>query len=109
MHPADIKAALQKKGYTQTQVAAMALRRHGHAHKSAVSRVIAGDLKSEGLAKLISQLIGVSPSQIWPGKYPGLAYLEKAGLMHTSAAKAKADLQRTPISQRSAGKKKVSA
>jgi lambda repressor-like predicted transcriptional regulator len=77
MHHADIKAALQKKGYTQSQVAAMATRGKGHAHKSAVSRVIRGDLKSAALAQLIAKLIGMPISQIWPGKYPSLVHLEK--------------------------------
>lgn len=83
MHPADIKAALHKKGFTQTQVAVMAKRRNGHAHKSAVSRVIAGNLKSSDLAQLIARLIGKPANQIWPGKYP---HLEKPSRDRRKAA-----------------------
>ena len=86
MHPADIKAALQKKGYTQTQVAAMALRRNGHAHKSAISRVIAGDLKSAPLAKLIAGLVDMPVSEIWPNTYPHLATSKAAPRKATKKA-----------------------
>jgi lambda repressor-like predicted transcriptional regulator len=105
MHPADIKAALQKKGYTQTQVAVMAKRRHGHAHKSAVSRVIAGDLKSSDLARLIARLIEMPVNQIWPGKYPQLVLLEKAPQRNT--AQLKAELQQ--LNQRRTSGRKAMA
>jgi lambda repressor-like predicted transcriptional regulator len=104
MHPADIKAALQKKGLTQTQVALMAKRRTGHAHKSAVSRVIAGDLKSADLAQLIARLIDSPISQIWPGKYPQLAMLEKLSPRLVSAAQTKAEIQQLNT-RRSSGRK----
>jgi lambda repressor-like predicted transcriptional regulator len=77
MHPADIKAALQKKGYTQTRIASLATRRRGHVHKTAVCRVIAGDLKSLQIATLIARIIELPVSQLWPGKYPELAFAEK--------------------------------
>jgi lambda repressor-like predicted transcriptional regulator len=73
MHPADIKATLQKTGHSQVDIA-KALKRgdSGHVHKSAVSRVIAGSLISASIASGIAKACGVPVAQLWPGKYPDL-------------------------------------
>ena len=72
MHPEDIKAAIRKRGYTLALVASRVdLGRPGRAPtKSAVSRVLRGDLKSARIAVCISQLIDVPVSTLWPGMYP---------------------------------------
>lgn len=90
MHPADIKAALQKKGLSQVVIARQAVRgKDRHVHKSAVSRVINGSLKSVAIAKSISQAIGLPVAVIFPGKYPALEIIEARGL---TAEKITADL-----------------
>lgn len=64
MHPADIKAGLQKKGSGVSR-AAVRLK----VNRSSVSRVISGKDTSRRIAKHISSVIGIPVSQIWPGKY----------------------------------------
>jgi lambda repressor-like predicted transcriptional regulator len=74
MHPADIKAALQKKGLSQISIARQSKRGPDrHVDKSAVCRVIAGNLKSVAIAQTIARAVGMPVASIWPGKYPELA------------------------------------
>jgi lambda repressor-like predicted transcriptional regulator len=77
MHPADIKAALQKKGLSQISIARQSKRGPDrHVDKSAVCRVIAGNLKSVAIAQTIARAVGMPVTSIWPGKYPELAIAE---------------------------------
>jgi lambda repressor-like predicted transcriptional regulator len=64
MHPADIKAALQKVRSSQAKVA-----RELHTSETAVAHVIYGRSTSKRIAKLISKKTGLSLSQLWPGRY----------------------------------------
>jgi lambda repressor-like predicted transcriptional regulator len=64
MHPADIKAALAKRGSSQAKIAAAAKVSRAH-----VSYVIQGRSKSRRVAELISQVTGISIDRLWPGKY----------------------------------------
>jgi lambda repressor-like predicted transcriptional regulator len=64
VHPADIKASLEKCGYRPAMVA-----RDLKVSKGTVSRVIAGKNKSKRIAKRISEALGTPVSVLWPGKY----------------------------------------
>lgn len=64
MHPADIKASLQKKGSRPVDVA-----RSLKVARSTVSRVIAGTATSRRVAREISLIVGKPASKLWPGKY----------------------------------------
>jgi lambda repressor-like predicted transcriptional regulator len=64
MHPADIKAALQKAGSSQTAIA-----RARKVSKTTVSDVIYGRTTSRPIADLIAEATGLTVEQIWPGKY----------------------------------------
>ncbi|ROH88642.1 hypothetical protein ED208_12550 [Stagnimonas aquatica] len=74
MHPADIKAALEKAGKPPSRVArALKLR------PSTVSQVIHDKGKSRRVAGYISDAIGIPVSQLWPGSYPALELAEIRG------------------------------
>lgn len=64
MHPADIKAALAKRGSSQAKIADAA--RVSRAH---VSYVIQGRSKSRRVADHISLVTGISVDRLWPGMY----------------------------------------
>jgi len=64
MHPADIKAALQKKGSSCAQIA-----RKQNVDRSMVSQVVCGRGTSRRVAFEISRVIGRPVQEIWPGKY----------------------------------------
>ena len=65
MHPADIQAALKKKGFTQKAFA----KKIGVAEMT-VSRVIRRkELISDRVMKAISEEIGVSPYEVFPEYY----------------------------------------
>lgn len=64
MHPADIKAALAKRGSSQAKIADTAQVSRAH-----VSYVIQGRSKSRRIADLISRVTGISVDRLWPGKY----------------------------------------
>lgn len=59
-HPADVLAALKKKGFSLRQLA----RRHGYKH---IDRV----LRSPWLAaeKIVADALGLKPAEIWPTRY----------------------------------------
>jgi lambda repressor-like predicted transcriptional regulator len=66
MHPADIKAALEKAGYSQTRL--------GHSFqpprtRMTICNVVHGRTTSLEIARKISDVIGVSVMDLWPGKY----------------------------------------
>lgn len=65
MTPISIHAALKEAGYTMSDVA----RRHG-VTPSTVRKVIHGEGKSREIAKTVATLIGKTPNEVWPGKYP---------------------------------------
>lgn len=64
MHPADIKAALQKRGTNQAKIAETM-----KVSRSTVSYVIQGRGKSRRVADAISQATGIPVDRLWPGKY----------------------------------------
>lgn len=64
MHPEDIKAALRKRGSSQSRVA----RDLGVAQTS-VHNVIHGACKSDRIAKAIADIVGVDRADLWPGRY----------------------------------------
>jgi len=61
-HPADIKAALEKRGWTLGKLA----RTHGYDRKSPS---LALKQPWPRMEKLIAEAIGVEPQQIWPSRY----------------------------------------
>lgn len=65
MHPADINAALLKKGTNQTIISESL----GISHV-AVSHVIHGRSTSQRIAEAVSKATGISVAKLWPGRYP---------------------------------------
>ena len=65
MHPADIKAALNKKGSSQAKIA-YDLKRG----TQTVSNVVNGRSTSRLIAQAIADEIGLTLDEIWPGRYP---------------------------------------
>ncbi len=61
-HPADIKAALAKKGYTFARIA----REHGYVSNSPNCVLWR---KWAPMERIVSQIIGVPPEEIWPHRY----------------------------------------
>ena len=61
-HPADIKAALAKKGYSFARIA----REHGYVANSCNS-VLARTWSQ--VQQIVADIIGVKPSEIWPSRY----------------------------------------
>ncbi len=64
MHPADIIAALSKRGINITEVA----RREG-VSPQIVGCVIRGEKRSLPVAKCIAEITGHSLEKLWPGAY----------------------------------------
>ncbi len=64
MHPEDIKAALKKRGHTQTSVA-----RALGVSKTTIHYVISGKTLSRRVALTIAQHAGLPVAALWPGKY----------------------------------------
>jgi lambda repressor-like predicted transcriptional regulator len=65
MHPADIKALLEKAGYTQISLA-----KDLKVSDVAVNHVIYGRHSSRRIAKKIAEITGKSLEELWPGRYP---------------------------------------
>lgn len=61
-HPADIKAALAKQGYSFAKIA----REKGYASTSP-NTVLSRPWKI--MEKIVSEIIGVPPEKIWPSRY----------------------------------------
>lgn len=76
MHPADINAALVKRGTNQTRVAELL-----DVDQSLVSKVIKGTFKSRPVAAAISAATGIPLNDLWPGQYEA-----KPGRARTRAA-----------------------
>jgi lambda repressor-like predicted transcriptional regulator len=82
MHPADIKAALEKAGSNQVKVARSVRGRAGRAVTgAAVRQVITGHSKSRAIASRISTVTGIPVSQLWPGKYPDLELMQRSAAL----------------------------
>lgn len=64
MHPANIKAALEIYGTSQTEIA-----NELGVSDSAVNLVITGRSTSRRIANAIATKIGKSIDEIWPGRY----------------------------------------
>lgn len=64
MHPADINAALIKRGLNQTRVAELI-----GVDQSLVSSVITGRFKSRPVAAAIAGAIDIPLDDLWPGQY----------------------------------------
>ncbi len=64
MHPADIKAQLQKRGSPCIRIAERL-----RVPRSTVSAVVNGNGTSRRVAFEISRVIGRPVGEIWPGKY----------------------------------------
>lgn len=64
MHPADIQAALKKRGKTQASLATELDVSRPH-----IAYVIQGRSKSRRVADAISTATGIPVDRLWPGKY----------------------------------------
>lgn len=67
MHPEDIKAAIRKRGKTQTSIA-----NDLNVSVMAVCQVVRGSSKSARIARRISELTGLQAKLLWPGAYPDI-------------------------------------
>ena len=72
MHPADIKAALNKAGCSMKMIADWA-----GVNQSAVSHVVYGRSTAISIAIMISKETGFSLEKIWPGRYRKMRLPEK--------------------------------
>ena len=61
-HPADIKAALEKRGYSLARLS----RVHKYCRSSAA---VALHMPWPKMERLIAEAIGTTPQQIWPSRY----------------------------------------
>lgn len=64
MHPADIKAELQKRGSPCARIAERLA-----VPRSTVSQVVNGNASSRKVANEIARIIGKPATRIWPGRY----------------------------------------
>jgi Ner family transcriptional regulator len=62
-HPADVVAALRKKGWSLQQLAL----HHGYAGRTSLSSALAAPYpKAEAI---VAEALGVAPQEIWPSRY----------------------------------------
>jgi lambda repressor-like predicted transcriptional regulator len=88
MHPADITAALKKRGSSQSAVARSVCGRSGHAvTPGAVHLVVKGQSASRTIALGIAKATGIPVAQLWPGKYPDLEKLDATSRARAVVAK----------------------
>lgn len=71
MHPADIKALIEKAGTNQARIASQL-----GVTRGAVSAVISGGAKSGRIALAISEAIGVPLIELWPKVYPKSEFVQ---------------------------------
>ncbi len=64
MHPADIIAALKKKGFSLTRIA-----REQGVTVTSISAVVHDRDRSVHLAKRIASIVGQPVNTLWPGSY----------------------------------------
>lgn len=62
-HPADVKAALAKRGWTLTRVAL----EHGYGSRTTAAEVLRKPYPV--MEAIVAGIIGVAPSRIWPTRY----------------------------------------
>lgn len=106
MHPADIKAALEKRGLSQAAIAMRSKRgADRHVGRSAVCRVINGTLKSGAIARCIAEAIELPIATVFPGRYPELEFIEASGLRRVSARQAETELRSTAAPKKPARRK----
>lgn len=98
MHFEDIKAEIRKAGSSPSKIA-----REFDVRPATISLVLRGHSVSARIAKEIARVTNRRVGELWPGKYPQLAFLEKAPQL--SAAKAKAEIQQ--LNARRASRKAV--
>lgn len=67
MHPADITAALAKKGHDFTSLAASL---KPPVSRSLVGKVIHGSRRTRKVQKAISRITGKSLHELWPDQHP---------------------------------------
>ena len=94
MHHEDIKASIRKSGSSPARIA-----RHLKVSPATVSNVIKGHTVSARIAQHISQVTGKRFSELWPGKYLRLSFVEAFGMASASAAKAEAEVSRAAASK----------
>lgn len=63
-HPADVKAALEKTGWTLRRLS----RAHGYAAKSLAAVLYRRWIAAE---RIVADTIGTAPETIWPSRYTG--------------------------------------
>ncbi len=63
MHPADIQAALKKKGLNHQKVANSL---DPPVDRSTVTKVIHGDLENRAVREAIAKIIGLPVRRLWP-------------------------------------------
>lgn len=61
-HPADVKAALEKAGWSVTRLA----KSHGHTH-GVISRALRRPY--ERGERIVADALGLDPREIWPSRY----------------------------------------
>lgn len=61
-HPADIKAALEKRGWTFARIS----REYGYRSNTARQVLRYRALPTE---RIVAEILGVSPEEIWPSRY----------------------------------------
>lgn len=71
-HPADVKAALEKRSVSLRQLA----RKHGYSH---FQRVLTSPWWAA--EQIVAKALGVPPQQIWPSRYAGETSRERAQRM----------------------------
>lgn len=88
-HPADIKAALAKKGYTLKAFAA----KHNY-ERSGISRALIYPWPN--IEALVAEAIGVPAPEIWPSRYDdtGKPIAGKVGRKNTSRTAGRAHVQK---------------
>ena len=67
MHPADIKAAIQKNGARMSDIA-----RTQNVSRVAVSHVVYGRSTSHAIAREIARITNIPASTLWPHRYGDL-------------------------------------
>jgi lambda repressor-like predicted transcriptional regulator len=105
MHPEDIKASIRKAGSSPAAIA-----REKNVSRMTVSYTIRGICKSARIAKAISVACNIPVGQLWPGKYPELAFAEKL-VSKKSPAQLEAELRamQSPSRRAAQGRKAVAA
>lgn len=93
MHPADIKAKLEKAGYTQAALARTVIGKTGRPVTSAaVGIVLRGSGRSAAIARAISQAVSIPAARLWPGRYPEIEAEQResarAARTHTASRRA---------------------